>query len=107
MRDWRVRSGIGLGLALAAGVVAVGGLPRHRSHGAIVSDSQGAIDEVVIHYVSESAPVVERVYRSSSRSYPTRSRSTPPSRTKWRFWIYAIASVETLVVYVRSLSTMR
>jgi len=77
MRDWRVICGVVLGVSLAAVFITVGGevptLARPAKApdvGALLSDSHGQIEELVIQYVPESAAVVERVYRDFLSQLP-------------------------------------
>lgn len=67
LSDWRVRAGVVLGLSVA---MVLGGLgtirgpeAALRDHGAVLSDCDGAIRELVIHYTSDAAGVVETAYR--------------------------------------------
>ncbi len=70
MPDRRFSTGVVVGLALAAIFVGTGGhlpaLPTLSAgpvHGPVLSDSEGAMREVVIQYVPESVGMVERAYR--------------------------------------------
>lgn len=64
--DWRVRLGIVLGLAGAAALVAVPRRPPAPSvpaHGPLLSDCDGALEELVVHWVPEAAGIAEVAYR--------------------------------------------
>lgn len=76
MSDWRVRWGVMLGACVAAVFIATGG---HRSvapgsvegeGGPLLSDCDGAIEELVIQYVPEAAPIVDTAYREFLRQVP-------------------------------------
>jgi len=67
MGDRRKILGVVLGLCLAAGGATL--VERHRAErapyaaGPVLSESDGRIREIVIHYVAEAAPIVEQAYR--------------------------------------------
>ncbi len=75
LKDWRVRAGFALGLGLVAGAAAM----RHHlptrgdhlpPHGPVLSDCDGAIEELVIQYVPEAAGIVETAYSEFLGSLP-------------------------------------
>lgn len=77
MKDWRVRLGALVGVLAATVFVIADG--RHAplaaerrppAHGAILSDCDGAIRELVIQYVPEAAGIVETTYRQFLRALP-------------------------------------
>ena len=70
MRDRRIRVGMLLGLAAAAAfTVELGRWPSSTpgqflpDHGSVLSDCDGAIEQIVIQYVGEAAGIVATVYR--------------------------------------------
>ena len=77
MADRRVTYGLLVGILGALVVLAVGGyVPwsrlslAGRTHGPLQSDSQGALQTVVIHYVPEAAPMVITAYREFLAALP-------------------------------------
>ena len=76
MKDWRSRLGIALGLGFAAALAAVQSLRASRGegplppHGTLVAECEGALEEIVIQYVPESAEIVGPVYRDFLRQLP-------------------------------------
>jgi len=68
MRDWRISSGVALGLMLAA-LLAIARNQEAAGSG-LLSDCDGGIRELVIHYESGSAGVVETAYRQFLGALP-------------------------------------
>lgn len=66
MPDLRKLLGVLIGTAVAWAILAAGGLRRQTAfpeqRGWLLSESRGALEEVVIHYVRESASAVEKTY---------------------------------------------
>jgi len=74
LSDWRRIVGVFLGLCLAAGALAFverfrAAAPA-RNAGPLFSDCDGALRELVIHYVPAAAPIVERTYRQFLSQLP-------------------------------------
>ena len=77
MKDWRVSLGVLVGVLAAAGFLIAGG---HRAppvdpgampaHGPILSDCDGAIEQLVIQYVPEAASIVEAAYQQFLGALP-------------------------------------
>ena len=77
VKDWRVSLGVLVGVLAAAVFVIAGG---HRAppvdqrevpaHGPVLSDCDGAIEQLVIQYVPEAAPIVETAYRQFLGALP-------------------------------------
>jgi hypothetical protein len=71
---FRVPLGVVLGLAASAVVLAIlpgGGAGQgHREHERLLSECDGAIRELVIHYVPEAADAIAPVYRDFLRQLP-------------------------------------
>lgn len=74
MRDRRVVLGVVLGLVAGGAMVVSGGAagPRAAGHEVrrLLSDCDGALDELVIHYVPEAAPIVATAYRDFLGALP-------------------------------------
>ena len=74
MPDWRVRSGALLGLVATIAFIAAQSRSEMSSsrgeHGPLLSDCDGAIRELVVHYVPEAATIVETAYRQFLRQLP-------------------------------------
>jgi len=71
--SWRSRClGIVLGLAGAAGVLALAGHPRPADSqcGPLLSDCDGTISELVIHYTLDAAPVTGPIFCEFLRQVP-------------------------------------
>ena len=74
MRDWRRIVGAGMGLVAAAFVVGTADPPGlrdpqepYRRQDQVLSDCDGRIRELVIHYVKEAGPITGNVYRDFMR----------------------------------------
>ena len=72
MRDWRRLLGVFIGVCIAAAVTALTAQhrPAEPAAGPILSDCDGALQELVIHYVPEAGSVVERTLRRFLGSLP-------------------------------------
>jgi hypothetical protein len=75
MRDWRIITGIILGVGLAAVIFAIFGGPRivgapDGPRGPMLSDCDGAIQTLVIQYVAEAGPTVTATYRDFLPALP-------------------------------------
>lgn len=73
---YRVPLGVLLGLVASAAVLSVvdgsgSGSPAGELHGPLLSDCDGTIRELVIHYVGEAADVVGPTYRAFLRQLPS------------------------------------
>lgn len=74
MKLWRVPLGLLLGLVGAAVVLAVAGLRPFAEPGlraTLLSDCDGAIQEIAIHYVAEAGDMVDRTYREFLQQLPS------------------------------------
>ena len=71
---WLVAIGIALGLAASAVVLAVwpqGGMPETpRGRGSLLSDCDGPIRELVVHYMADASDTVGPIYREFLRQLP-------------------------------------
>ncbi len=71
--NWSRLIGVIIGLSTAAGVMALterSVFDRERPTGPLLSECDGALCDVVIQYVSEAAPIVERAYHDFLTQLP-------------------------------------
>ncbi|MBW1872106.1 MAG: agmatine deiminase family protein [Deltaproteobacteria bacterium] len=75
MSDWRIRSGVLIGLVLALGYLFFRSLwpsvsPPLRTHAALLSDCDKSIEELVIQYVPDAAEIVLETYQQFLSQLP-------------------------------------
>jgi hypothetical protein len=79
MSDWRIRSGVLIGLVLALGYLLIRSLwpsvnPPLRTHAALLSDCDNSIEELVIQYVPDAAEIVLETYQQFLSQLPKEVR---------------------------------